>query len=654
MSTGKGTILFLLLFSLLCLPFSPAMGASPTGSPSPAYGHEANDTGDPVGGGPGYSRIFSGGTFEVSSLPELLAALNAATPGSVVYITSGTVIDVNADNPQAKVTIFIPPGVTLAGDRGLNGSPGPLIKCSNYDTAPLIELSAGARLTGLRIEGPDGEAGESATWRPNSRGVDISGDAAEVDNCEIYNWSHAGVNVKAGEAYIHHNSIHHVRRTGLGYGVLISRGTALIEANVFDWFRCAVAGTGFYGTGYEARYNLTLDNAAATTFDMHGGTNFCPSRSATSPCTEEEIRIAGDYVRIHHNTIMAVYTRPIGIKGVPTQELSVYGNRFATSDPSFAFKQFYFDGGNTKVYDNMYGMKGIVVPEQYSPSPFIRQCPQTTCNGKGPIVALAPSATDRHLKFINPPEDAAGQSTFTGLLPVELSINVGEDFRANSYTLMVDDDGGVIYQKERPPIPGEVTIDTTSLADGRHKLEIVIGNATGDSIRRHVYFLVDNKWEIVDNFDAPIYSPWFGWIGAEKTLQASSGWTYAEDSEKEFWGDAGRRVIKAGDSAADAEYLIWQADGLSEYRVVLYVARMELAGNVTMAVSADNATWTTLPIEMTVEAPSSPAGNRWHKVELFGSVPTGVETGYVRLQLLPPASADELQLGAVILSGKQK
>ena len=33
-------------------------------------------------------------------------------------------------------------------------------------------------------------------------------------------------------------------------------GTALIEANIFDYYRHAIAGSGLPGTGYEARYNF--------------------------------------------------------------------------------------------------------------------------------------------------------------------------------------------------------------------------------------------------------------------------------------------------------------------------------------------------------------------------------------------------------------
>ena len=77
--------------------------------------------------------------------------------------------------------------------------------------------------------------------------------------------------MRASKAYIHHNNIHHCQRSGLGYGVALDEADAIIEANLFDWCRHAIAGTGSPGTSYEARYNIHLENASSHCFDMHGG-----------------------------------------------------------------------------------------------------------------------------------------------------------------------------------------------------------------------------------------------------------------------------------------------------------------------------------------------------------------------------------------------
>ncbi len=65
----------------------------------------------------------------------------------------------------------------------------------------------------------------------------------EVDNCELWGWSHSAVSLFEGERHrIHHNHIHHNQRHGLGYGVTLNRGEVEIEYNLFDWNRHSIAG----------------------------------------------------------------------------------------------------------------------------------------------------------------------------------------------------------------------------------------------------------------------------------------------------------------------------------------------------------------------------------------------------------------------------
>jgi len=63
--------------------------------------------------------------------------------------------------------------------------------------------------------------------------------------------------VRIHDNYIHHNQ--HVAREG--YGVAVYTGAyVLIERNVFDWNRHAIAGDGSDGSGYRAYENLVLEN----------------------------------------------------------------------------------------------------------------------------------------------------------------------------------------------------------------------------------------------------------------------------------------------------------------------------------------------------------------------------------------------------------
>lgn len=98
----------------------------------------------------------------------------------------------------------------------------------------------------------------------------------EVDNCELWAWGTSAVSLGQGalDAHVHHNLIHHTRRAGLGYGVVLDRASALIEGNVFDACRHHIAATGRPGTSYEARYNLVLEHANGHGFDMHGAPDY--------------------------------------------------------------------------------------------------------------------------------------------------------------------------------------------------------------------------------------------------------------------------------------------------------------------------------------------------------------------------------------------
>lgn len=285
------------------------------------FGAEANPTGSPIGGGTGYrniiSRTDSRVKFLVSTKDQLLNALKNARAGDVVYI-EGTA---NIDMTGAFKT-QIPAGVTLASNRGENGAPGGrLYMTRSVSSSPdpqiwwqglLYAKGENVRLTGLRIEGPDKGTDEPAynqAWyaiRSDYRNI-------EVDNCEIYGWSNSGIDLwyKGDSTGIagnfHHNYIHHIQSgDNAGYGVDIVYGTALIEANRFDYTRHSIACSGYAGTGYEARYNLNLEHSTSHVFDMH---------EYSDPATGKFI--AGDWIKIHHNTVLVTNQYTVGIRAIP-------------------------------------------------------------------------------------------------------------------------------------------------------------------------------------------------------------------------------------------------------------------------------------------------------------------------------------------------
>ncbi len=315
-----------LVLALLC----PVLGADEA---EETFGCEANPTGNPIGGGEGYTDIFTSGDFTVTTKEELLAALKNAKAGQVIFVPDGVVIDLTGER-----NIAIPSAVTLAGTRGLNGSAGARI-FTTLRQSHVLMVTAGeeVRITGLRFEGAYGGREKVAE---HSGFLGISHWGCEVDNCEIYNFNvrGIGVGVATNNIQIHHNYIHHCQRSGYGYGVSTGSSDIHIIANKFDFCRHHIASGGLPGSGYEAAWNFIGPDASSHHFDMHGGRD-----------RGDNTDIAGDWMHIHHNTFQGK-ARSVVIRGVPSQGAQVHHNWFA-----LPVEKTVISRGNTGVYRNVYG-----------------------------------------------------------------------------------------------------------------------------------------------------------------------------------------------------------------------------------------------------------------------------------------------------------
>ena len=316
----------------------------------PSTCFDANPPAGPVGGGRGYSRLVYDYDYLVSTKSALLTALGTAVSGEVIYVDDNAEIDMTGEGNMA-----IPGGVTLAGGRGKSGSKGALLYTDQFATSPFFLIGGeNVRITGLRLRGPDPEVREQA-YDPNfplSSCIKTSHPYLEIDNCEISAWSYAGILLRSAgpnAANIHHNYIHHVQRIGLGYGVCHWGSESLIEANVFDWCRHSIAGSGIPEDSYEARYNLVLENAFSHSFDMHGGW-----------CRQDGTDIAGDWIYIHNNVFLSTRSTTghsntaVVIRGIPLTGAFIYRNWFLHSNIDSAARQrFHF--GHFHAYDNQVG-----------------------------------------------------------------------------------------------------------------------------------------------------------------------------------------------------------------------------------------------------------------------------------------------------------
>jgi hypothetical protein len=341
-------------------PATSQVFCSPSGE---TYGAEPNPTGNPIGGGDGYTRIISptdpSVKYVVSTKDQLFAALKSAQSGEVIFVKS----DANIDLTGTYNTV-IPAGVTLASDRGSNGSPGgrifryrlnpPSLEKELFKMSTLVVGGDNVRITGLRIEGNDtvqDELFEDVGLEVMSAIEADERTGLEVDNCEIWGWSHAGVYLvnldwSAAHASIHHNYIHHCQARGYGYGIDVRGGTALIEANLFDYTRHAISGKGVPGEGYEARYNIHLGHGSAMGghhFDVH------PYQS-----DETSQPIAGNEYKIHHNTFELTDMYSVGIRAVPEKGVWIDHNIFKNANPP-VFQKGPAGYGRIFMTDNLVG-----------------------------------------------------------------------------------------------------------------------------------------------------------------------------------------------------------------------------------------------------------------------------------------------------------
>ena len=325
------------------------------------YGAQADDAG-PIGGGAGYARVVTTGDYIVGDLDELLAALEKANAGEVVFIKGDAEIDLTARIYIEKLVLEAPAGVTLASDRGAGDSQGAILTSDALETPVMIRaLGPDVRITGLRLRGPnpkrylDHHRRALATgdeWRdyyykfPTSNGIVTREPRLEVDNCEISAFAHAGVDLREGDGHrVHHNFIHHCQYNGLGYGVCHNVASSTIEFNLFDWNRHSIAGTGRLGCGYIARNNVEQGESLSHCFDMHGGRD---RRDGTN--------VAGTSIEIANNTFRAK-TIAVKIRGVPEQGCDVHHNWFVTHEDA---AQAVSAEAGTTVHDNAYGATGEV------------------------------------------------------------------------------------------------------------------------------------------------------------------------------------------------------------------------------------------------------------------------------------------------------
>ena len=443
--TRVSPLLLTILFTTISCDLLDLVGGGIFNGDNPPqiqFGAEANPTGNPIGGGEGYSEIFTNGDYVVHDAGELLLAFAVAQPGEVIYVAPDSEINMNGNDQ-----LFIPEGVTLAGNRGQNGSPGPLLYMTYVNTGDILfRPETGTRITGLRIKGPEADLPDidyDVNPATKSRGFRIHGATqVEIDNCEISNWQRAGIEVEinASDVYIHHNHLHDVH----SYPVSVlsySTPPVLIEANRIDWIWHATAGAGDPGSGYEARYNIITRKAVPDSWQPYDGSHAIDMHADDEIEASRDQLVGADVIRISYNTFIeeaegdpsVALHRDAYIRGVPRIIAEFHHNCFLNTDPAQAIVHM---GGNVWVHHNLYG-------------------PDST------LVVIADETTPQIL-FHNPPPPDEEVPIMTGdFLEVDVEVNVLDQLELS--IVRIELNGEEIYAGTGAPAPGELMIDLTEL-----------------------------------------------------------------------------------------------------------------------------------------------------------------------------------------------
>lgn len=223
-------------------------------------------------------------------------------------------------------------------------------------------------ISGFRLEGPhpDPEEGDDNL----ERGISVdSCNPVEITNMEVSGWSGQAIYVQKpfGQVLdpeairIHDNFLHNNQHVGgNGYGVDVSAGAhALIERNVFDLNRHAIAASGKPGTSYVARRNLVLRGGGfhdsypvygsyyTHQFDVHG-TDHC-YHTPIKDIYQFGCGDAGEFFEMRENAFQYTRGNAVKVRGNPSVGAVVARNVFAHGSRGDAIQQ----NGNSGPGDNI-------------------------------------------------------------------------------------------------------------------------------------------------------------------------------------------------------------------------------------------------------------------------------------------------------------
>jgi len=287
-------------------------------------------TGDAIGGGSEFVRNnpdlaycdASRADIVAEDKEELLSAIKYAESGDIIFVDGTSAIDLTGTSE-----IGVPENVTLASDRGCNGSDGANLFKDDAEPDEAIFGTQGENITiaGFSLEGLGNNEEPHSRDETRAAGINVHHTGTEIYNNLIDNFVGRCIVGAGDDLHVHHNEISYCNQYGYGYGVAVHESTALIEANHFKHYRHAIAGSG-ESTEYEARYNIFGPGRTNSDVDMHG--------TEDTECSSSTGGSSGTNQYIHQNTFVAGETYGesghayIQIRGEPIEQTIIEKNWF--------------------------------------------------------------------------------------------------------------------------------------------------------------------------------------------------------------------------------------------------------------------------------------------------------------------------------------
>jgi len=310
-------------------------------------------------------------TITITNGNGLLEALLIAKSGDVIYIPGQILVDLTPALQKIKnlypPRFEIPSGVTLMGDGTRFGQDGATIFVTEDVNDEVFRIYSGARITGLKIKGPQNDSELIGIHAYNS-----PGDTIIIDNCELWGWNLAAVRNRGDSTnnsiknnMIIRNNYFHDNVHNSGYGIATAFNTyTLIEYNQFKNNKHDISSAGKYGCDYIFRYNISVMQwlnpilmEKGCSVDIHGW----PFDENIEPNIRKKNRQAGSRVEIYGNHFKDEGNyEVIQIRGIPEFYVQIYDNSFASTNIN-PIEQKYIDvppnQKNVELNDNKYRVK---------------------------------------------------------------------------------------------------------------------------------------------------------------------------------------------------------------------------------------------------------------------------------------------------------